>query len=109
VKILFISSELTPFAKSGGLGDAVSSLAAALSKLGHDVRVLLPRYYFISKNILRRINGLLEIDSARGRHRAFLYTTNLPNSQVKVYFLECESTIWSKWNLWLFLEPGISR
>ncbi|HNV37470.1 MAG TPA: glycogen/starch synthase, partial [Rectinema sp.] len=50
MKILFISSELTPFAKSGGLGDAVSSLAAALSKLGHDVRVLLPRYYFISKN-----------------------------------------------------------
>ncbi|HPW47123.1 MAG TPA: glycogen/starch synthase, partial [Rectinema sp.] len=60
MKILFISSELTPFAKSGGLGDAVSSLAAALSKLGHDVRVLLPRYYFISKNTLRRINGLLE-------------------------------------------------
>ncbi len=91
MKILFISSELTPFAKSGGLGDAVSSLAAALSKLSHDVRVLLPRYYFISKNTLRRINGLLEIDSARERHRAFLYTANLPNSQAKVYFLECDS------------------
>ncbi len=90
MKILFISSELTPFAKSGGLGDAVSSLATALSKLGHDVRILLPRYYFISKTTLRRINGLLEIDSARERHPAFVYTTTIPNSQVKTYFLDCE-------------------
>ncbi|GAB6277391.1 MAG: glycogen synthase GlgA [Rectinema sp.] len=90
MKILFISSEVTPFAKSGGLGDAVSSLATALSKLGHEVRILLPRYYFISKKTLRRINGILEIDSARERHHVFLYTTTMPNSQVKVYFLDCE-------------------
>jgi starch synthase len=91
VKILFISSELTPFAKSGGLGDAVSSLAIALTKLGHDVRVLIPRYYFISKNSLRRTNGLLAIDSARERHHAFLYATTMPSAPVKVYFLDCET------------------
>lgn len=90
MKILFISSEATPFAKSGGLGDAVSSLAIALSRAGHDVRILLPRYYFISKNTLRRINGLLEIETGRDRYQAFLYTTTVPNSKVKIYFLDCE-------------------
>lgn len=90
VKILFVSSEVTPFAKSGGLGDAVSSLATALSRAGHDVRILLPRYYFISKNTLRRTNGLLEIETAREHYHAFLYTTAMPNSQVKIYFLDCE-------------------
>ncbi|MCX8013053.1 MAG: glycogen/starch synthase, partial [Rectinema sp.] len=91
MKILFISSELTPFAKSGGLGDAVSSLAAALSRDGHDIRILIPRYYFISRNSLRRVNGIIELETARERHHAFLYTATLPNSTAKVYFLDCES------------------
>ncbi|MEJ5184151.1 MAG: glycogen synthase GlgA [Rectinemataceae bacterium] len=90
MKILFVSSEATPFAKSGGLGDAVSSLATALAKLGHDVRILIPRYYFIQKSSLRRINGLLEIDTARERHSAFVYQGKLPNSQARMYFLDCE-------------------
>jgi len=91
VKILFVSSELTPFAKSGGLGDAVSSLSIELSRLGHDVRILIPRYSFISKSTLRRVNGLLEIKTAQEPLQAFLYTASIPHSQVKVYFLECDA------------------
>ena len=52
MKILMISSEAVPFAKSGGLGDAVSALSVALFRLGHDVRVLIPRYGFIAKEKL---------------------------------------------------------
>ena len=48
LKILMVSSEAAPFAKVGGLGEAVSSLAAELFHQGHDVRIILPRYYFIS-------------------------------------------------------------
>ncbi|MBI2610117.1 glycogen synthase [Candidatus Giovannonibacteria bacterium] len=44
LKILFITSEETPFAKAGGLGEVMFSLPRALRDLGHDARVMTPRY-----------------------------------------------------------------
>ena len=44
LKILFVSPEVHPFAKTGGLGDVSSALPLALKQQGHDVRVILPKY-----------------------------------------------------------------
>ncbi|MDN5347155.1 MAG: starch synthase [Clostridia bacterium] len=44
LKILFVSPEVAPFAKTGGLADVAGSLPKALAARGHDVRVALPRY-----------------------------------------------------------------
>ena len=44
MKVLFATSEMSPFAKVGGLADVSESLPIALSKLGVDVRVILPAY-----------------------------------------------------------------
>jgi starch synthase len=44
LKILFLSAEVAPFAKTGGLADVCGSLPKALSALGHEVRVVMPAY-----------------------------------------------------------------
>ncbi len=49
LKILLISSEVTPFAKTGGLADVAGSLPKALHKLGHDVRIFLPYYRMVKQ------------------------------------------------------------
>ena len=44
MKVLFVSSEVAPFAKSGGLADVAGALPKALRRAGIDVRVVLPLY-----------------------------------------------------------------
>jgi starch synthase len=44
MKILLAASELTPVARTGGLGDVLDALPAALAKRGHEVSVVLPCY-----------------------------------------------------------------
>ncbi|MBM4249881.1 MAG: hypothetical protein FJ149_10720, partial [Euryarchaeota archaeon] len=43
-KVLLVSPEIHPLAKTGGLADVAGSLPLALRELGCDVRVAMPRY-----------------------------------------------------------------
>src|SRR5450631_4121413 len=44
MEILFVTTELAPFVKVGGLADVSSALPKALRLLGHGVTIVLPRY-----------------------------------------------------------------
>jgi len=44
MKILFVTSEAAPFARSGGLGDVAGALPQAFNKAGNDCRVIMPFY-----------------------------------------------------------------
>jgi starch synthase len=63
LSILFVSSELYPFAKETGIGDVAYSLPLALKELGHDIRVIFPKYGIVSerKNKIHEISRLRDI------------------------------------------------
>jgi len=50
VNILFVSSEVFPFAKTGGLADVAGALPQALSKRGHGCNIILPLYKSVKEN-----------------------------------------------------------
>jgi len=90
MKILMVSSEATPFAKAGGLADAVSALSRALQRAGHDVRILLPRYYCVDRTKLERVTESFSVEWPAGSIQAGLYKSVLPSSKVPVYFIDHE-------------------
>ena len=91
MKILMVTSEATPFAKAGGLGDAVSALSRALARAGHDVRLILPRYYFIDRSGLEQVGGPLSVHHRGQEVFTAVYRSVLPSSEVPVYFLDYEA------------------
>jgi starch synthase len=48
LKIMFVSAEVAPYAKTGGLADVAGSLPKKLMEMGHDIRVVLPGYKIIN-------------------------------------------------------------
>lgn len=50
LKVLILAAEIVPFAKVGGLADVVGALPKALQALGHDVRLVMPRYRQVDPN-----------------------------------------------------------
>jgi len=89
LKILFIASEVAPFAKSGGLADVASALPQALKKMGHDVRVVMPRYYIVDKSNLTPLIGEIGVPmGSMGEAWAGVFEGRL--GDVPIYFIEHE-------------------
>ena len=85
MKILMVTSETVPFAKTGGLADAVSALAINLRKQGHDVRIVMPRYYKIDRSKLKAIDAPLAVAAGTIETWVKVYEAPLPGSDVPVY------------------------
>ena len=64
LKILYLAAEVVPFAKTGGLADVAGALPKAIRSLGHDIRVMMPRYgrVEIEKLGLRKAQGIGIVD-----------------------------------------------
>ncbi|MFK8015799.1 MAG: glycogen synthase [Gammaproteobacteria bacterium] len=93
MRICLATAELAPFAKTGGLADVSSALAADLHARGHDVRVLMPRYSAIdfAGAEVQPVDFLQNLETRFGPHR-FEYsidTVVLPRTDLRVYLLRC--------------------
>lgn len=85
MRILFVAAEAAPLAKVGGMGDVVGSLPKFLRAMGHDVRVFMPYYGFLSEKVkipkepIWKGNAMFQGFS--------VYETALPKSDVPLYLM----------------------
>lgn len=91
MKILMATSEAVPFAKTGGLADAVSALSLSLAEAGHDVRIVMPRYYGVDRSALKLLDGPLGVRTGWGEEWCAVYEGELPGGGVPVYFVDHEN------------------
>ena len=96
VNVLFVASEVAPFAKTGGLGDVAAALPRALSaqpgspERGHDVRVVMPMYGRIkhadeAELVIREA----AVDLGPTRIVFSVHAVVLPGTKVPVYMVRC--------------------
>lgn len=85
-RILMVASEATPFAKSGGLADVAGALPQALTRLGHEVAVVLPRYRSIRLDNAQRVWHNIPIALGSHRYSADIFTTR--HRDVTVYLVD---------------------
>lgn len=90
MKVLFVSSEVFPLIKTGGLADVSGSLPNALQGLGINIRILMPGY----PSVLKQLNNLQVIATINHlphiNHAELLFGT-IKDTQVKVIVIKSAS------------------
>jgi len=93
MRILLLSSEVAPFAKTGGLADVSAALARFLVQAGHDVRLVMPMYGRVRKGGwgFEPYPSLQDVPLELGPHRyQFSVSTARPSgSEARVWFVRC--------------------
>jgi starch synthase len=90
MNILFATSEVTPFARTGGLADVCASLPAALEAVGQKVTVVMPAYKHIFRGSYPLRDTGIRFPVAIGSHTAVakIWKSKLPESDITIYFIQ---------------------
>ncbi len=91
LKVLYCTPEVTPFSKTGGLGDVSGSLPRALAAAGCDVRIITPKYAGINETTysLKKVLDEVPLSIGNREETGSLFEGRLPGSKVPVYFAGC--------------------
>jgi starch synthase len=94
LNVLFLSSEVDPFAKTGGLADVSGALPQVLKSLGVEIRVMMPRYGSINER-RTRIHEMIRLKDIEVPLGSRLHLANVRSSfltsahdKVQVYFVD---------------------
>lgn len=88
--ILFIATEASPFAKSGGLGDVLGSLPGELVRNGIDARVMLPLYKEIKEKYLKKMEPISEFSVQLAWRKTYCGLFQMEYKGVIFYFIDNE-------------------
>ena len=108
LKILFVTTDLDPFCKAGGLGDVSRDLPKALCEMGYDVRIIMPRHGIIDeeKNDIRLAYDGLIVDLL-GEDVAFRIKMSHLYGKVPVYFIDKHKYFGSRHSLYGYKDYGL--
>ncbi|WKZ22976.1 MAG: glycogen synthase GlgA [Candidatus Brocadiaceae baterium WH-1] len=108
MKVVYVSSEVMPFAKTGGLADIAGTLPKSLQKQGIDIMVIMPLYGIVKNHPypLSKIDLQVVVRIGDKLKCGYVYKGFLPDSQVPVYFLDNEQYYGRKG---LYNYPGTTR
>ena len=87
MKVLFVSPEVSPFSRTGGLGEVVGSLPLALSKIGIDTRILCPLYKETLDLPIKKLNRLISFKSQNQKITSEIGILKEELFPIPVYFL----------------------
>lgn len=88
LRILFASSEVAGFAKTGGLADVAAALPRALAERGHDVAVVMPRYRACHSQPAELLPQPLRASMGNKLVEGRLWRSRLPGTDVPVYLID---------------------
>ena len=91
MKIAILASEGAPYAKSGGLGDVMEALPAALARIpGNEVALFLPYYQKIKENPAYPVELVARFHVSLGWRQQYCGVLRLTNRNdgVKVFFID---------------------
>ncbi len=106
LKILFVTSEVIPFMKTGGLADVSAALPQKLMELGHQVRIIAPKYGAIDerKHKIHEVVRLKDLTTQIGKKEVVfsLRSSFLPGQKhrVQIYFLDNKEYFASRHSLY---------
>ena len=87
-KILFVASEVAPYAKSGGLGDVMGSLPKELLKLGYDVSIIMPKYREIKTPMEYAMDYPIYMQYKKENCIVRAHTRNIEGKALTTYFVD---------------------
>ena len=112
LKILFVTSEIVPFIKTGGLADVSSALPQMLSELGHEVRIVVPKYGAVDdrKFKIHEIVRLKDLQLKIGEKEVTFSLKSCflpgPRVRVQIYFLDNQEYFGSRNSLYTDPKTG---
>jgi starch synthase len=89
LRVLVATAELAPFAKSGGIADVAAALSKELRRLGHDVRVVMPRYRRIDPSALNLQPVVRGLQVSLGSQSVEATVLEGRLGDMPVYFIDC--------------------